>query len=146
MGPDAVEDGVSGPTVAGGNPANGNGVLEDARSLWHELLGLAQDRFHLAALETRRAGESLVAMVMLGVMAGVLLCAAWLGCEAAAVLWLTEHGSVASSALLLAVMANVLFALVLFGWIRHKSRSLQFPATRRSLQPMPPVSRDAKQP
>ena len=60
-------------TETHGDPGSGSGMLEDAQSLWHELRGLAHDRFRLAALETRQAGESLVAMVAAGVMVGVLL-------------------------------------------------------------------------
>ena len=88
-------------------------MLEDAQSLLHELLGLTHDRFLLAALETRRAGESLVAMIVAGVMVAFLLSSAWLGLMAAAVLWLIENGVVASSAILLAVAFNLLLALIL---------------------------------
>lgn len=137
MGPDAVEDGISGQTVAPPGSLDATGVIAQAQSLLHEWLGLAQDRFHLAALETRRAGESLVAMIVAGVLAGVLLGSAWLGFEAAAVLWLIEHSLVASNAVLLAVAFNLLFALILLGVMRRKSRFLQFPATLRSLQPKP---------
>ena len=142
MDPDAVEDEAVGQTATRG----GSGVLEDTQLLWHGLLGLAHDRFRLAALETQRAGESLVGMVVAGVMVGVLLSCAWLGLVAAAVLWLVGNGMVASSALLLAVAFNVLLALILLGVIRRKSRYLQFPATLRSLQPLPPRQRDAEKP
>jgi hypothetical protein len=146
MGLDAGEDGTPGQTVTPGDPAGGSGVLEDARSLWLGLRGLAHDRFRLAALETRRAGESLVSMVVEGVMVGVLLSCAWLGLVAAAVLWLVESGLVASSAILLAVAFNLLLALILIAVIRRRSRFLQFPATLRSLQPIPPGQQDVEKP
>jgi uncharacterized membrane protein YqjE len=144
MGPDAVEDGDPGQAATRGDPVSGSGVLEDAQSLWHELRGLAHNRFRLAALETQRAGKSLVAMVVAGVMVAILLSGAWLGLVAAAVLWLVEQGVAASSALLLAVAFNLLAALILCGVIRRKSRYLQFPATLRSLQPMLPGHSDAE--
>lgn len=138
-------DGESrGQEATRGDPVSGSGVLEDARSLWHELLELAHAQFQLAALETQRAGKSLVTMIVAGVMVAVLLSAAWLGLMAAAVLGLIENGLAASSALLLAVTFNVLFALILWGVIRRTSRYLQFPATLRSLQPLPPVNPDAE--
>ena len=125
-------------TETHGDPGTGSGMLEDAQSLWHELRGLIHDRFRLAALETQRAGKSLVDMIVAGVMIGVLLIGAWLGLMAAAVLELLEHGVVAtSSAILLAVASNLLIALILFGVIRRKSRYLQFPATLRSFQTTP---------
>ena len=145
MDPDVVEDETPGQTATRGDPVIGSGVLEDAQSLWQELRGLTHDRFRLAALETQRAGESLVAMIVAGVMVAVLLSCAWLGLVAAVVLGLVENGVVASSAILLAVAFNLLIALILLGVIRRKSRYLQFPATLRSLQPVPPQRhRDAK--
>ena len=145
MNPDSIEDETPGQTTATrGDPVSDSTVLEDAQSLWHELRGLTNDRFRLAALETQRAGESLVAMLVTGVMVAALLISAWLGLMAAAVLGLIENGVVASSAILLAVAFNLLLALILCGVIRRKSRYLQFPATIRSLHPVPPRQRNAE--
>jgi len=142
MAPNAVNDEAPGPTATRGEPVKGSGVLEDAQSLWQELRELSHDRFRLAALETQRAGDSLVSMLIAGAMVAVLLIGAWLGLLAAAVLWLVEHGVVASSAILLAVGCNLLLSLILCAVIRRKSRYLQFPATLRSLRPRPPERRD----
>jgi uncharacterized membrane protein YqjE len=141
MGLDADEDNP-GPS-ADGEAAGGASALEDAQSLWHEWRGLAHGRLRLAALETRRAGESLVAMVAAGVMLAILLGGAWLGLLAAAALWLVGHGASAAGAVLLAVAVNGLAALCLCALIRHKSRHLKFPATLRSLQPAPRKRRKA---
>ncbi len=132
------------PTVACNGTVSGSSALEDAKSLWHELLGLSHDRFLLAALETQRAGESLVAMTVAGVMVAVLLSCAWFGFVAAAVLRLVENGIVASSAILLAVAFNLLLVLILFSVIRRERSYLQFPATLRSLHHTPPGHRDTK--
>src|SRR5512139_2425373 len=113
MAPDAEQDETPGQTGTSSDQANSSGVLEDARSLWHELRGLTHDHFRLAVLETQRAGESLVAMIVAGVMVAVLLNSAWLGLVAAAVLGLVEYGVVASSAILLAVAFNLLVVLIL---------------------------------
>ena len=109
-------------------------VLEDAQSLLHELLGLTHDCLLLAALETRRAGESLVSMIIAGVIVAFLVSSAWLGLMAVVVLGLIENGFVAISAILLAVVLNLLLALILYRVIRRKCRYLQFPATLRALQ------------
>lgn len=127
-----------------GAQLTGSGVLEDVRSLSHELGELIHARFQLAALETQQAGKSLVWMIVAGVMMAVLLSAAWLGLVAAAVLFLIENGLAPSRSLLLAVGFNLLFALILRGVIRRTSRYLRFPATLRSLQPLPAASRDAE--
>lgn len=136
MGPDNLECETPGQAVPQGEPVSSSGVLEDAQSLWLELRELFHAHFRLAALETRRAGESLVAMVVAGVMVAVLLNGVWLGLVAAAVLELVENGVATSSAILLAVAFNLLAALILLGLIRRKSRYLKFPAIQRSLRPM----------
>ncbi len=144
MATDAIEDESPGQTATHGDPMSDSGALEDARSLWHELRELAHDRFRLAALEMQRVGESLVTMIIAGVMVAGLLSGAWLGLMAAAVLELIENGVVVRNAILLAVAFNLLLALVLFGVIRRKSRYLQFPATLRSLQTLSPGPRDVE--
>lgn len=116
------------------NELHDSEVLQEVQSLWHELRALIQNRLQLAALETRRAGESLVTMIIAGVMVAVLLNGAWLGLVIAVVQMLIEQGMVTSTAILLAVAANLLIALLLCGVIRRKSRHLQFPALLASLQ------------
>lgn len=134
MKPNAVNDTATGQA----NPADpllSSKVLEDALSLWHELHELSHDHFLLAALETRRAGESLVTMLVAGIVLAFLLISAWLGLLAAAVLGLIENGMVASRAILLAVVFNLLLVLIVYGVIRRKSYYLQFPAILGSFQP-----------
>ena len=138
MDPETLDNETPAHTATHGDPVSGSDIMEDVQSLWRELLGLTHDRFRLAALETRRAGESLIVMIVSAVMVAVLLISAWLGLMVAAVFGLVENGIGVSSAILLAVDFNLLLALILFGVIRRKSCYLQFPATLRSLQPLPP--------
>jgi uncharacterized membrane protein YqjE len=123
---------------APGSPAaaatSAPGLLENAQALWHDLRGLAHDHLQLAALETQRAGKSLVNMVVYAVAAAMLLVSAWLGLMAAGVLWLIDRGLNASVALLLVVVLNIAAAFVLFTMIRRSSQQLRFPATVRSLK------------
>ena len=142
----ALKDEIPRQTAKCSDPVSDSSVLEDAQSFLHELLGLTYDRFRIAALETRRAGESLVSMIMAGVMVAFLLSSAWLGLMAAAVLGLIDNGVMASSAILLAVAFNLLLVLLLCRVLRRKSRYLQFPATLRSLHAKPPGRRDAQKP
>lgn len=144
MDQDTIEDEIPGQTATRADSMSASGVLDDAQSLWHELHGLAHDRLRLAALETRRAGESLVSMLMAGVMAAFLLSSAWLGLMVAAVLGLIENGVMAVSAIMLAVVFNLLLALIFYRVMRRKSRYLQFPATLSSLQSKPPDHRNAQ--
>jgi len=119
----------------------GSNALEDVQSLWYELRGLIYEHLQLAALETRRAGESLVTMLIAGVLVAVLLIGAWLGIMVAVVLMLIEQGMVASAAILLAVAGNLLIALLLCGVIRRKSHYLYYPSLLSSLKPIPPTHR-----
>lgn len=144
MDPDLIKDQTTGQTINNGDSLSEPGLLADAQLLWHELHALSVDRIRLAALETQRAGDSLVSMIIAAVMIAVLLITAWLGLLAAAVLVLIENGFVASNVILLAVAATLLLALILIGLTRRKSRFLQFPSTVRSLQPLTSEQRNAE--
>jgi hypothetical protein len=137
MNPENFEKQTPGKSATSEDLLNQSSVLADIQALWQALFALGQTRFLLVALETRRAGESLVDMLVAGVMVAVLMLGSWLGLQAAAVLTMIEHGLVASSAILIVIAGNLLLALILCTFIRHKSHYLQFPATRRSLQPTP---------
>ncbi|MCD2451629.1 phage holin family protein [Methylicorpusculum oleiharenae] len=138
MNKEAVKNEIPGSTAKPGDPANDSGVLEVALLLWDELRGLSVDRIRLAALEMQRAVDNLVSIIISGVMIAILLLSAWLGVLAAAVLVLIEVGITASSAILLAVAANLFLSLILFATIRRKRRFLKFTSTLRSLQPITP--------
>jgi hypothetical protein len=131
-------------TPSPGNPADGAGLLEDARSLWREGSALFQDRLQLAALETRLAGESLVTMIVAAVIVAVLVVAAWLGLMGAAILMLVGFGIGAGTALLLGVLVNLAVALALCQVIRGKSRHLLWAATLRSLRPSPVAADESR--
>jgi hypothetical protein len=61
---------------------------------------------------------------------------------AATVLLLISMGLVASLALMLAVLANLLFAFILYEVIRRKSQHLKWAATMRSLGLMSSVKKN----
>lgn len=145
MDSNSVKNKTHGQTTAHDDWVKDSSVLEKAQSLWNELRELSHDHFRLVALEMRQAGESLVTMIVMGVMIAVLLCAAWMGFLVAVVLKLIENGIVTSNAILLVVVFNLLIAVILCGVIRSKSYYLQFPATLRSLQPIPQKQRDTGQ-
>lgn len=117
----------------------GSTLLEDAKALWLEFRGLVHDRMRLLALETEQAGKSLVSMIINSIMVALLLVSAWLGLLSAGVLWLIQMGLMAILAILLAVIANLVLAGILYQSIRRQSRHLGWPATLRSLRPDPPV-------
>lgn len=122
------------------------GLLDTARALLQQVLGLVHDQLQLAALETRLAGQSLVVMVAAGVMAAVLLVSAWLGLIAAATAGLVGGGFPIGVAILLGVGVNLALTLLLCVFIRYKSRHLLWSASLRSLQPAATAQADAGDP
>lgn len=144
MDSNTIEDGASSAQAVHKGDRVGTSLLEDADALWQDLRGLSHDRLHLVALETQQAGVSLVNMIMAGVLVAGLLCGAWMGLLSAAVLGLIENGVMVRSAILLAVVLNLLLALVFCRVIHRKSQYLKFPATLHSLQPMPPRHQDTE--
>ena len=146
MDPVTVEPAV-GSRVAASDSDRPVGLLKETTQLWDELHGLAHDHLQLAALETQRAGESLVTMITAGMIVAGLLLGAWLGLMGAAILALTGSGLMETDrALLLAVAVNLLAALVLCGVIRRRSHHLRFPANTGSLQPAAANSLKAEKP
>jgi uncharacterized membrane protein YqjE len=137
MDPTTAGEQTAGSRATSSDPGHRAGLSKEAELLWCELRGLAHDHLQLAALETQRAGESLVTMITAGMIVAGLLLSAWLGLMGVAVLELTGSGVMANdSALLLAVAVNLLVALILCGVIRRRSHHLRFPANTRSLQPI----------
>lgn len=110
-------------------------LLEDIRLLWLDLRGLTHDHLKLATLEARRAGNSLASMVIAGVVMAVLLIGVWIGLMAAAALALIQSNFVGDiEAILLVAAVNLVVALLLFWYIRRKSRYLLFPETVHSFR------------
>ena len=109
------------------------GLIKDVGRLWQQVLGLAHDHLQIAALETRLAGQSLVAMMAAGVMVALLLVSSWIGLIAAAIAALVDAGLSISAAILLGAAANLVLALLLCAFIRGKSRDLLWAASLRSL-------------
>lgn len=132
------------PAALGDSAPDNAGLLDEVRSLWRELHGLAHDQFALAALEVKLAGVTLVRMVVAGVMVAVLLVSCWLGLVGAAVLWLVSEGTAPSIAVLLAVAVNLALALILYDRIQKQIGNLQFPWTVRGLGPAPPSIQDSE--
>ena len=112
------------------------GLLEVAKSIWLESIGLLHGRLQIAALETKLAGERLAAIVAMSVIVAVLGVSAWLGLNGAAILWLIDMGLMPSVAMLIGVLFNMILAVLFFLAIQRERHKLGWPATLRSLEPM----------
>lgn len=123
-------------SAASGKPVEEHAdLLEDIRLLWLDLRGLTHDHLKLAALEARRAGNSLASIVVASLVMAVLLIGVWVALMAAAALALIQSNMVGDiEAILIIAAANLVFALLLFWFIRRKSRYLLFPETVHSFR------------
>jgi hypothetical protein len=127
--------GLDSSTASEAPPPGTHGLIDEVKELWKEIRLLVHDHLELAALETRRAGESLAFMVMAGIAIAILLVSAWLAFLAAVAVILVALGLWASAALLLIVLLNVGAAAGLAWMIKHKSYHLRWPATLASIKP-----------
>jgi hypothetical protein len=109
--------------------------MDEVRYIWRDLRLLIHDHLRLATLETKLVAESLVSMVATSVAVVLLLVTAWLGLVSAAVVFMVEMELPISGAILIAVLFNVVIALLLGVAIRRQVSHLQWPATLRSLRP-----------
>jgi uncharacterized membrane protein YqjE len=132
-----AEDIVNAEALAGGPdmraPAEPT-LIESAKSLVRELQSIACDHLQLAALETRQAGMSFVAMVIYGIFAAVLVATAWVALLGGLALWANFHGLPWPTALLAIVVLNLVLAFGFVVAIRRRSSDLLFHASLRQLR------------
>ncbi|CAM5181140.1 hypothetical protein [Alishewanella longhuensis] len=118
------------PTETADEPSVGDSV----QALWQQLAALAVEQLQLFTLEGERVALSLVAVLMLGVLSGLLLLTLWFCGQALLVLLMLQAGINATYAILSLILIN-LGGLGLVRWrFRYYSRLLRFPATLQSLQ------------
>lgn len=111
------------------------GLIENAQILWNDFRKLTYNHLQLITLEIQKAGESLVSMLVYGIVLSVLIICSWLGVLGAMAMWLIEQDVMISTALLLTVLLNLLGIFVVMIAIRKKSLSLRLPVTMRNLNP-----------
>ena len=122
----------SSPADSGSRPD----LVEQLRGLERELRAIVHDVVHLAALETRRAGESLVRITAMGFLVALLVCSAWLSVAGWAGILLVENNVLSRDGAMLCVAAvNALVALFVIALIRRESRNLLMAATVHFLKP-----------
>ena len=104
-------------------------------------LGLRQRFFsqlQLLTLETQRAAQSLVNMLILALFAALLLISCWLGLLSIGLLLLKSAGLSTLAALGCVLLLNLLALLTCLKLIRRQSSYLCFPASMALLKPKAP--------
>lgn len=136
MSPQSSNQAATDTSTSSGNSESSSDLLEEVRGLERELRAIVHEYARLAALETRRAGESVVKITAMGSLVAVLVCTAWLSVAGWAGIVLVENNVLnPGSALLLIAAANVLMALIVVAAIRRESRHLLMSATVDFLKP-----------
>lgn len=113
------------------------GLKSGADALWIDLRALAHDHLELVALESQRAGEGLVAILLLILAIGALVASAWVGVLVLLVMLVTALGSEPALAVALVLAVNVGGAFLCARAVRRYARYLSFPATRGALRGIP---------
>lgn len=138
--------GLPGDNIAGAaadapaNPptARDSSLITAIATLW---LGVRQ-RFYmqlqLLTLETQRAAQSLVNMLILALFAALLLISCWLGLLTIGVLLLKTAGLSTLAALCCVLLLNLLALLTCLKLIRQQSSYLRYPASMALLKPKAP--------
>ena len=127
--------------VAGASDASSpHCVLDEVSDTFASARRVISDFLELLALETRRAGLTLVWMVACGAAAAILAVTAWLGFMAALALWAVSLGVPWGAAVTAISLANLLAAAIMTAVCVRKSRDLLFSATRRQLEAKPTQS------
>ncbi|MDV6314841.1 phage holin family protein [Idiomarina sp. HP20-50] len=109
------------------------GLLQQIQALESEVRGVVKAQLQLAGMETRRAGESFVRMVALGVIASCLILSAWGALVVAAVAIVVNSAVLSLTTALIVVSACHLgIALYIIKYIKRRSRDLLFSKTSSS--------------
>lgn len=111
----------------------GPGVLGEVANVLSAVRQTFSSTFDLLALETRRAGLTLIWMIALGLVTALLAVSAWLGLMAALALSAVAWGLSWIGAILILVVINLSAAAAAVFMCVKLSQDLLFVASRRQL-------------
>jgi hypothetical protein len=109
----------------------GSGVLGEVANVLSAVRLAVSSAFDLLALETRRAGLTLIWMIALGLVTAMLAITAWLGLMAALALCAVAWGLSWIGAILILVVINLSAASAVVFMCVKMSQDLLFAASRR---------------
>lgn len=101
---------------------------------WQQARALAYDQLQLLTLEGERVATSMVALLVLGVLAGLLALTLWFAALTQIILLAQYQSLSVAQALGLAMIANLLGLWFVLRRCAYYSRLLRFPATLQSLR------------
>jgi|GEM_PF-4515530 len=115
--------------------AQNSSLITAVVTLWLGFRQRLHSQLQLLLLETQRAAQSLVNMLILALFAALLLISCWLGLLGVGVLLLKSAGLSTLAALSCMLLLNVLALLTCLKLIRRQSCYLCYPASMALLKP-----------
>lgn len=135
-GADAASQEDTAQTARSDSDSVQQGLFDEFKALIGSIRALIKDHAHIAALETRQAGESLVKIIAMGLIATFMIFTGWLALIGALVMLLLAFTALSPIiALLLVVLVHGLATVGLVFAIRTQSRHLLFPTVVQNLNP-----------
>lgn len=110
-------------------------LLDIGQQLIDDVRSAVQARFHLLALEARRAGLALTMMALYALLAALLALTAWVCGWVLAIALATAAGLPLGVVLGIALVVSALGVWLLLRMARAEAQHLLFPATIRQLSP-----------
>ena len=138
MAPANAVAGVATDEAANSPPVQESSLLSAVVTLWLGFRQRLHAQLQLFLLETQRAAQSLVNMLILALFAALLLISCWLGLLSVGVLLLKSAGLSTLAALGCVLLVNFLALLTCLKVIRQQSSYLRYPASMALLKPKAP--------
>jgi hypothetical protein len=136
--PDIKLAGTAADVSATPPTASESSLITAVMTLWQGLRQRLYLQLQLLTLETQRAAQSLVNMLILALFAALLLISCWLGLLSVGVLLLKSAGLSTLAALGCVLLLNFLALLTCLKLIRRQSSYLRYPASMALLKPKAP--------
>lgn len=130
--------GVATDEAAIAPPLQESSLLSAVITLWLGFRQRLHSQLQLLLLETQRAAQSLVNMLILALFAALLLISCWLGLLGVGVLLLKSAGLSTLAALSCVLLLNLLALVICLNLIRRQSCYLRYPASMALLKPTAP--------
>ena len=136
----AADDPAQSPGVRAERPLPTAGVLDELSGAFASARTALSSFLDLMSLEARRAGLTLMWMVVWGFVAAICIVGAWVGLMAALAMWAVSLGFPPIAAVIAVAVINLAAGAVLIYVCIGMSRDLLFSATRRQVAGKLPVS------
>ena len=114
-------------------PSPTGGVFDELATVLASARETVSNSLELVSLEARRAGLTLVWMIVGGLVAAIFIVTAWTGLMAALAMYVVSLGMLPLAAVIVVAAVNLIAGAGMLHWCVVVSRHLLFSATRRQM-------------